>query len=138
MSSSPPSSAVVAIVAAPRADTPAGTEFLRVLVALSACGRSVALVEIGRGVGALSDDAALTTDGSRLLDALAEEGIEPVRADPEAGKAVLDAIAAADAVMVLGDPERSGRPALLRLRRGERPTARTLPAIAQAGQVTVG
>src|SRR5205085_1445276 len=46
-----PVSGVVAVFAAPRADTPEATEFLRVLAALRAVGRTVSLVEAGRGAG---------------------------------------------------------------------------------------
>ena len=45
---------VLALVAAPRLDTPEATEFLRTVAALRALDRPVDLVEIGRGVGALT------------------------------------------------------------------------------------
>jgi hypothetical protein len=124
---------VVAVCAAPRADGPAATEFLRVLAALRACGRAVALFEVGRGVGALSADAALSTEGSRYLDALEAEGVVP-RADGD----LAAALEAACGLVLLPDPDRAGRPALLRLRTGERPTTEALAAIAQAGQVALG
>jgi len=127
-------SRVLALVAAPRADTAAATEFLRVLAAARAVGREVAIVEVGRGVGALSAaEPDLTEEGARTLAALAEDGVVPRGdADPAAE------MAAAEAILVLPDPARTGMPPVLRLRRGERPASEAIAALATAGQIVLG
>jgi hypothetical protein len=125
---------VLAVFAAPSADAPAATEFLRVLAALRAVRAEVRLVEAGRGVGTLSAlEPVLEPDGERYLEALREEGVVPVaRADLAAE------VAAADSVLVLPDPGRAGAPALLRLPRGGHPPAEAVSAALRAGQVAVG
>jgi hypothetical protein len=105
-------------------------EFLRVLVALRACGHSVALLEAGAGARTLGPDAALPTDAERYLDALAEDGVEPSH-----GVDVAAALAEADALVLLPDSRRVGEPPLLRLRRGVRPGTDALAALTRAGQV---
>ena len=128
-----PLSEIVAITLAPRADSPEATEFLRVLVSLRACGRSVALFELGRGVGSLSSDPDMSADGSRYLEALAEEGVAP-----QAPAGVAAALARANALLLLPNRERTGRPALLRLTLKEAPTPETLELLTEAGQATIG
>lgn len=125
-------SGVLAIVAAPRADGPEGTEFLRVLVALRVCDCPVTLVEAGAGVGVLSREPDLTVEGERYLDALRGEGVEP-RADAD----LAEALAAADAVVLLPDPSRPRVPALLEIPRGAPVTAETAAELLRAGQVAI-
>ena len=125
---------VLALVTAPSAESPAGTEFLRVLVALRAAGAEVALAEAGRGAGALTGgDPALEPGGERYLAALADDGVVAAR-----GTDVPAQVAAADVVVVLPDPARPGRPPLLVLPRGERPSERIRKEMLEAGQVVIG
>jgi len=123
---------VLALVAAPRLDTPEATEFLRTVAALRALDRPVDLAEIGRGVGALTKDPVLTPDGDRYLAALAEDGVHP-RADLDVSRAVSEAFA----LLLLPDPVRPGTPAVLRLVRGRALDAAALTALGQAGQVVI-
>jgi hypothetical protein len=124
----------LAVVATPRAEGAAAAEFLRVVAALRAVGAEVDLVETGPGVGALAAARAAGTDDEvvRLLEALAEDGVSPAR-DADLARAV----AAATALLVLSAPQRAGTPPVLRLRRGDAPSAEGLAALAAAGQVVL-
>lgn len=125
---------VLALVAAAALDGPDTTEFLRALAALRAVGVPVTLVEIGAAVGRLSDPDtdALSADGERFLAALREDGVEV------AGPGALpDALAAAAAILTLGDPARSGTPGLMTWPRGSRPSADDVAALRAAGQVVI-
>jgi hypothetical protein len=125
---------VLALVAAPSLESTAGTEFLRVLVALRAAGADVRLVEAGRGAGALSAaDLALELEGERYLAALAEDGVTVGRGDD-----VPADIGSADAVVVFPDPARSGVPPVHVLSRGANPLAIDVATLLQAGQIVMG
>ncbi len=125
---------VLAIAAAPRADGHEGTEFLRVLVALRACGRDVTLLEAGAGTGSLTGDADLSTEGERYLTALREEGVV---ARASGDDEIAAALAQAEAVVLLPDPSRPGIPPLLRIPKGVRPGPEALADLLRAGQVAV-
>ena len=127
-------SRVLALVAAPTLESAAGTEFLRVLVALRGVGADVLIVEAGAGAGALSGASpALEFEGERYFVALAADDVAPRRAADLA-----EEIAAADAVVVLPDPARAGHPPVLMLPRHEKPTLRILADVLQAGQIVIG
>ncbi len=121
---------VLAMFAAPRADTEEAAEFLRAVGAWRAVGREVALVEIGRGVGVLGADPG--PEAERWLAALAEDGVAPRRSPDPAGD-----LASADALMLLPDPCRAGTPPVLRLARGQRPPKIALDGLLLAGQVVI-
>jgi len=123
-------SAVVAIVAAPRADTPEATEFLRALAALRALDVTVAVHEVAAGVGTFSGIREAAPDGERYLAALVEDGVS-VRGL----EGLADAVATASALAILADPGRSGVPEVLAWARGERPSAIQLATMLAAGQV---
>ena len=124
-------SSILAIFAAPSADTADATEFLRVTVALLAVGRNVRLVEAGRGVGVLSAlDPKLTAEGERYLDGLGANGVLPL-ATPELGGALADT----EGIVRLGDPSRSGIPALLVAREGPDGIPGGWSSLLAAGQV---
>lgn len=121
---------VLALFAAPRADTEEAVEFLRTVAAWRAVGREVLLRETGRGVGVLSADQ--TPESLPWLAALAEDGVAPAPSpDPAAD------LASADALLLLSDPDRSGIPPVLALPRGRRPTAEEAEALLSAGQVVL-
>jgi len=125
---------VLALVAAPSLESPAGTEFLRVLVGLRGAGAEVVLVEAGAGRGALSGaEPALDLDGERWLAALVEDGVAPRGTSDLAAE-----VAAADAVVLFPDPGRSGRPGVLGLPRHERPSEALLSEVFEAGQLVLG
>jgi hypothetical protein len=123
-------SAVVAIVAAPLADTLEATEFLRMLAALRALDVAVVVHEIAAGVGTFSGVRDASPDGERYLAALVEDGVS-VRGL----EGLADAVATASAVTVLADPARSGVPEVFAWARGERPSAIQLATMAASGQV---
>ena len=124
---------VLALVTAPMLDSAAGTEFLRVLVALRGVGADVHLVEAGSGAGALSGAfPPLEYEGERYVAALAADDVAP-RRSPD----LAEEIAAADAVVVLPDPARAGIPPVLMLPRHQRPTERMLADVLQAGQIVL-
>jgi len=126
-------SGIVAVFAAPRADTPEATEFLRVLAALRAVGRTVSLVEAGRGAGVLSQaEPALTEEGERYLDALAEESVVPA-----AALAFGPDLSGADGLVLLADPARSGVPALLMLAADRSASPVPWATLLSAGQVVL-
>lgn len=105
--------AVVGLWLGDRAEAGARHEALRALVAARAAGAGVALLDLRVRSGTLTQD--LTEPEHRLLDALAEEGVvalRPTRAELRA------ALTVARSLIVVPDPEREGRPALLRLDAG--------------------
>jgi hypothetical protein len=105
-------------------------EFLRVVAALRAVGCDATLVSAaGDAPDADGPDA---DEARRLLDTLAADGL--VRRGQDGLAA---ALAACDALLVLGDPGRSGTPPVLRLSRGEAPSERELRALPEAGQVVL-
>ena len=123
---------VLALFAAPRADKPEATEFLRTLAALRALDHPVELAEVGRGIGVLSNGPALTPDGERYLAALAEDGVVP---QPELD--LSEAVSIAFALLRLPDPGRSAAPPVLRLVRGRTLDEAAHQALASAGQVVL-
>jgi hypothetical protein len=123
-------SAVVAIVAAPRADTPQATEFLRALAALRATDVPVVVHEVGQGAGTLLDGRERTEDGDRYAAALREDAV-PVRSL----EGLAEAVETARALLVLADPARPGKPEVFAWARGERPTPTQLATMLAAGQV---
>jgi hypothetical protein len=123
---------VVGVVAAADVREDDLAEGVRVLLGLHAAGHAVAIRECGTGVGRLAPDASLPAETERALEALAEDSVVP-----EGPEGLADAIARADAVLVLASPARSGEPAVLALRRGERPSRADLEAIASAGCVVL-
>ena len=124
---------ILALFAAPRADTPEATEFLRVLAALRAVGRTVHLVEAGRGAGVLSKaEPALTDEGERYLEALAEDGVVPAAATGAGPD-----LAGADGLVVLADPARAGVPAFLALGADRIASPPSWTTLLSAGQVVL-
>lgn len=125
--------ALLAIVARPHLDDAEGTEFLRLLAAVVALDRPLAVLETGRGVGALTGpERALTADGEHYLAALVEEGVA-IRTAHAADLA--DALAAASALVVLPDPDRRATPPVLSLARGRRPSDQDVKDLLSAAQV---
>ncbi len=122
----------LAVIAAGRLDTAAGTELLRTLAALRALDLPVAMVEVGEGVGALSRDPELTPDGERFLSVLSQDGIVAQR--PEA---LSDLLPRARAILRLAPASRSGVPAVLAIPRGRAPDEALRAGLSTAGQVVV-
>ena len=126
-------SGVLAIFAAPRADTPEATEFLRVVTALLAVHREVKLVEAGAGFGVLSrPEPRLAEEGERYLDALAANGIVPKPLGD-----LTAALAGSDGLLRLADPAREGVPAFLEVSGGEDGSPPDLAPFLAAGQVVL-
>jgi len=101
----------VALVTTPCAD--AGVEeFLRILVGLLAGGASISLLEIGAGVGLLSEGPQLSAKGARHLEALADCGVWPTPVGPARLREVLSR---STRLLRIAGASRSGRPPLLQI-----------------------
>lgn len=118
---------IIAVFAAPRADTPEAEGFLRLLAALVACGHPLRLLAHGAGLGVLGGQA-VSDEADRYLEGLAAFQIEVEALAPEE---VLELVVEAPALLRFGDPLRAASPALLRIDQG----APSATALAEAGQV---
>jgi hypothetical protein len=96
---------VLALFSAPRVDADAA-EWLRVLAAFVASGRSVRLGEIGSGRSVLSRDD-LPSEALRCLDQVAPFGVVPTALD---ATGLREALRGCGVVLRYGDPARAKSP----------------------------
>jgi hypothetical protein len=110
-----------------------GVEFLRVLAAMVAVGRSFPLLTLAAGTAALAADD-LPETAERYLEAMAELGVRPTEADEAT---LRRAIEGCGALLRLADPARVGLPPVLALDPRALPEEPLVPLLLSAGQLVV-